>query len=406
MTNDYYEVFKRRALNKGRSFKDRVRFNSRIHFERFLISSPDAIDVRVNNSENCIRVGSIYEKESDTLFKRFILSRLEDNLKVGDFLYWEDTIWLLYKKEIDTIKAYDKFEAIDCKHSLKWIDNFGKINECPCYLIAQLDNIIQPNFRTWNNMITPQPNKNLKIITSRKDIVLGEKFLLDGTAWHVVESDYISIKGILFLSLIEDKIDLYDDYTEEDLADFVDLNKFVIKVPSENITLGINEQYKLDARIELNGNFYSDELLFEVIEGAKNVSIDNNFFITGNEEGTSIIRVSMEESPEIFVDINISVQSTPATETIYLLKGDKSIKWGRTKEYTCVKIVNGVETLIDASFSVIDNNHIIEKVVTGTNAIFLTANSDNKKGEFTIECTPVETNETITKQCEVISLWM
>ena len=86
-------------------------------------------------------------------------------------------------------------------------------------------------------MITPQPNKYLEIITCRNNIQLGQKFLIDETAWYVVESDYISIKNILYLSLTEDKKDLYTDDLENNIADIVDLNKFKMHIKDNNIEI-------------------------------------------------------------------------------------------------------------------------------------------------------------------------
>ena len=96
MTNDYYKVFQDRCSNHGRSFKSLVQSQAAIDFKRFLISSPDSIDVIVNNLGNPIRVATILSKEkNDTVVRRFFLADKEENLKIGDFLYWEDTIWIL-----------------------------------------------------------------------------------------------------------------------------------------------------------------------------------------------------------------------------------------------------------------------------------------------------------------------
>jgi hypothetical protein len=404
---DYYEVFKKRALNKGKTFKERVTFNSQINFERFLISSPDAIDVSVNESKDTIRVASIYEKESDTLFKRFILSKLADNLKVGDFIYWEDSVWLLYKKEIDTIKAYDKFEAIDCRNTIKWIDEYGILQEVPCYLVAQTSNTIQPNFRTWNNMITPQPNKNLEIITSRKNIKLGEKFLIEDTAWHVVESDYISMKGILFLSLIEDKVDNYDDSIQDQVANFINLNNFTISIPEDNISLGIDDTYQIGARISNNGNYYSSDIQVNVIEGADCVQIDDKMNIIGLAEGVAVIRISFDEDSNLYKDLVVEVMANPQEQIVsYEFAGDDTIKWGRTKVYTCKKVVNGIEEPYSASFEIIDENNVLANYVIGDNVISVTANSSNKNGMFTLVCKPNDTDLEFRKECKVVSLWM
>ena len=405
MTNDYYKVFQERCKNHGKSFKSLVQSQAALDFQRFLVSSPNAIDVTVNDEEEKIRVATILNKEkNDTDVRRFFLANKEDGLKIGDFIYWDDTVWILLKKEKDTIDAYDKFEGLECRHNIKWIDKFGVLQSTPCYLVAQTDEKVKANFRTWNNMITPQPNKYLEIITSRKNIELSQRFLIDETAWLVVETDYISVKGIIYLSLTEDKKDLYEDDIDNDIADIVDLNKFQLKLEETEITLGINETYQLSGKTYLNGNLYSSDIIVEILEGEENISIDENLKITGIKEGNTKLRISMEENNEISQELNVTIQESAPANVVYDLKGDASIKWGRTKVYQFVRVVNGIFEPVKAEFSIEDKDKLIKNYEINETSITITANEDNRVGEFYINCTFGE--ETVRKEIKVTSLWM
>ena len=405
MTNDYYKVFQERCKNHGKSFKSLVQSQAALDFQRFLVSSPNAIDVTVNDEEEKIRVATILNKEkNDTDVRRFFLANKEDGLKIGDFIYWDDTVWILLKKEKDTIDAYDKFEGLECRHNIKWIDKFGVLQSTPCYLVAQTDEKVKANFRTWNNMITPQPNKYLEIITSRKNIELSQRFLIDETAWSVVETDYISVKGIIYLSLTEDKKDLYEDDIDNDIADIFDLNKFQLKLEETEITLGIDETYQLSGKTYLNGNLYSSDIIVEILEGEENISIDENLKITGIKEGNTKLRISMEENNEISQELNVTIQESAPTNVVYDLKGDASIKWGRTKVYQFVRVVNGIFEPVKAEFSIEDKDKLIKSYEINETSITITANEDNRIGEFYINCTFGE--ETIRKEIKVTSLWM
>lgn len=405
MTNDYYKVFQERCKNHGKSFKSLVQSQAALDFQRFLVSSPNAIDVTVNDEEEKIRVATILNKEkNDTDVRRFFLANKEDGLKIGDFIYWDDTVWILLKKEKDTIDAYDKFEGLECRHNIKWIDKFGVLQSTPCYLVAQTDEKVKANFRTWNNMITPQPNKYLEIITSRKNIELSQRFLIDETAWSVVETDYISVKGIIYLSLTEDKKDLYEDDINNDIADIVDLNKFQLKLEETEITLGIDETYQLSGKTYLNGNLYSSDIIVEILEGEENISIDENLRITGIKEGNTKLRISMEENNEISQELNVTIQESAPANVVYDLKGDASIKWGRTKIYQFVRVVNGIFEPVKAEFSIEDKDKLIKNYEINETSITITANEDNRVGEFYINCTFGE--ETVRKEIKVTSLWM
>lgn len=405
MTNDYYKVFQDRCSNHGRSFKSLVQSQAAIDFKRFLTSSPDSIDVIVNNLGNPIRVATILSKEkNDTVVRRFFLADKEENLKIGDFLYWEDTIWILLKKEKDTINAYDKFEGLECRHNIKWIDKFGVLKEVPCYLVAQTDEKVKANFRTWNNMITPQPNKYLEIITSRQNIELAKRFLIDETAWSVVESDYISVKGVLYLSLTEDKRDLYQDNINENIADIVDLNKFQLVVENKEINLGIDEEYLLSGKIYLNGNLYSNNIIVEILEGAEFISIDDELKISGVSEGSAKVRISMEENNEISQEVIINIIENAPDTINYNLTGDEKIKWGRTKVYQAIKVINGVSEPVKATFSIEDKNKVVKNYEINDTSITITANTDNKVGDFDIKCNI--NGQELVKKVSVTSLWM
>lgn len=406
MTNDYYLVFQERSNNHGKTFKEVVQKQAQRDFKYLLQSSPNAISVNINSKNGDLtKVVTIVVKETETLAKRYFLCDKTDQIKIGDFLYWGDSVWLMFKKEKDTIEAYDKFEGIECRHFIQWIDKYGVLQETPCYLVAQTDEKIKSNFRTWNNMITPQPNKFMEIITSRNNIQLGQKFLIDETAWFVVESDYISVKNIIYLSLTEDKKDLYTDDLENNIANIVDLNKFKLQVKDTEIDLGINEEYQITGSIYLNGNKYSDEFIVEVIEGENLITVDENFKLTALSEGSVKLRICMEENNEVFEEMTINIVETAPEIVTYQLLGDESIKWGRTKVLQSVKNVNGVAEPTVATFVVTDENSLLTFYEINNSSVTITANDDNKIGTVLVSCT-FEDGSQVNKIVSVTSLWM
>ena len=406
MTNDYYLVFQERSGNHGKTFKEVVQKQARHDFKYFLQSSPNAIKVTINSKEGKeTKVATILNKENETLVKRYFLCDIADQINIGDFLYWGDSIWLMFRKERDTIEAYDKFEGIECRHKIQWVDSYGVLQNTPCYLVAQKDDQIKSNFRTWNNMITPQPNKYLEIITCRNNIQLGQKFLIDETAWYVVESDYISIKNILYLSLTEDKKDIYVDDIADNIANIVDLNKFEMRIKDKEISLDIDKEYKIAGEVYLNGNKYSDKIIIEVIEGADLVTINDNFTLTALSEGRVVLRICMEENNEIYQEMIINIVKNAPQNISYQLIGDESIKWGRTKVIQAVKVVDGVSTAIAASFKVVDKEELLSSYEINSSSVTITADTKNKVGNFTIICT-FEDGSTVEKTIRVTSLWM
>lgn len=402
MVQDYYEVFIERNKRYGNGFAAAVQTSAEMNFEAFLQSSPNSIQVTVNDGVDLVTVGTILDKESETENIRYFLSRISDNLKVGDFIHWRGTTWLLYMKTMDTIQAYDKFEAIQCGHTLSWINSAGILKTVPVYLVAQTDEKIKGNFRTWNNMITPQPNKYMSVITSRRDIELGQKFLVDGTAWYVVESDYISVPNILYLSLTEDKVDMYIDDVNNNIANIIDLNKIVIKTDT-HIELAPNQEFVINAHAELNDNLYNTPLIYQLISGTSHVSLHDNV-VKGIVDGQAQIKVYVENNPDIYTVIDLSVVSDAGEKIAYYIKGDGSIKWGRAKTYEFYKSVNGVEELVNTTFEIEDNEELLLDVEYGSSSAILTANKNNNVGTVVLKTT--YNNITYSKEIKIVSLWM
>jgi len=260
-------------------------------------------------------------------------------------------------------------------------------------------------------MITPQPNKFMEIITSRNDIELGQKFLVDETAWFVVESDYISVKDILYLSLTEDKVDEYVDDVENNIANIIDLNKFELDIQSNEISLGIDEEYQVEGRIYLNGVFYSDDIEFEIVEGRRNIEVfeneSGNLIIKALSVGDSHARIFMTDHPDIYQDLTITISETAQEPIItYELRGDASIKWGRTKVYQFVEITNGSEKLVPCTFTIEDSENLLIEKEIKSSSIVLTANEDNRTGVIKIIVENENLEEPLVKEVKIVSLWM
>ena len=85
-------------------------------------------------------------------------------LNAGDIIEWDNSNWLIWYKTISSYQPYDKFEIIKCNHEINWIDEDGNICSSLCHIIGSQESKIKENFRLWNELITPQPNKFIEII--------------------------------------------------------------------------------------------------------------------------------------------------------------------------------------------------------------------------------------------------
>ena len=194
------------------------------------------------------------------------------------------------------------------------------------------------------------------------------------------------------------------DNINENIADIVDLNKFQLVVENKEINLGIDEEYLLSGKIYLNGNLYSNNIIVEILEGAEFISIDDELKISGVSEGSAKVRISMEENNEISQEIVINIIENAPDTINYNLTGDEKIKWGRTKVYQAIKVINGVSEPVKATFSIEDKNKVVKNYEINDTSITITANTDNKVGDFDIKCNI--NGQELVKKVSVTSLWM
>jgi hypothetical protein len=60
-------------------------------------------------------------------------------------------------------------------------------------VLSSTDDKIKGNFRTWHNLISPQPNKYAELIMPRVQIERGTNFIIEDENWQLVEYDHTSV---------------------------------------------------------------------------------------------------------------------------------------------------------------------------------------------------------------------
>jgi hypothetical protein len=87
----------------------------------------------------------------------------------------------------------------------------------------------------WHSLISPQPNKFAEIIMPRpifergsedmNTLMRGITFIIDDEGWVVIECDWTSVEGIVYMSLTESKVNYNYDDRDVEIAD-LDRYKF------------------------------------------------------------------------------------------------------------------------------------------------------------------------------------
>ena len=237
---NYLDVYFSRVNHFGETVAERIKNSGIVAFEKWMAQSPFTVtDLSV---ERGLYFSGIIQTRKDEEEKKIMYLYVANDIPivVGDILTWRQDNgavekWLLLQKEHKVHEQYQTFQIIKCNYELKWIDANGYLQKSWAYALSSVDNMVKGNFRMWHSLISPQPNKFAEIIMPRpklegldKDELLrGINFIIDDEAWTIIECDWTSVDGIVYMSLTESKVNYNYDDREVEVAD-LDRYKFPV----------------------------------------------------------------------------------------------------------------------------------------------------------------------------------
>lgn len=398
---DYLSVYFSRVTHLGESVAEVAQNSGVISFKKWLAESPNAVDLQVEDS--FYFKGIILSKKQDEskLIKQLCVA-LTTPLKIGHIVIWDDEKWIVYQKERKVRETYQSFYMVRCNYLIKWVDSEGHIQKSWCYFSSSLDSKVKENFRTWNNLITPQPNKYAEILLPRKEISRQTKFIVEDEAWLMVEADFSSVPGVMYASLTEDKINLYYDDLKEDIADRDKEAKYTISLPSEVQKVALGERVELIFAPMKNGKPVSIETKIS-LPSRDYLNYDKEKNIIAKKEGTAEIIVAFG-TEEFIVPIEIVQKVEQLTGYI---SGFDSLKLNQSTSYELILNQTIEDEVIfsikDSSILISLRPYINEKGETVKNKVVVRANGKNKLGTATLIANYKE--QTFEKEIKIIPLW-
>ena len=228
---NYLDVYFSRINHFGETKAEQIKNKGIIAFEKWKANSPFYVE---NLSvERGIYFGGIIQANKDKEEKKimYLYVAIDIPIQVGDILTWVQDNgavekWLLLQKEHKVHEQYQTFQIIKCNYDLKWIDADGYLHQSWAYAVSSVDNKVKGNFRMWHSLISPQPNKFAEIImprpllmgTDQDQLMRGITFIIENEGWEVIECDWTSVEGIVYMSLTESKVNYQYDDRDIDVA--------------------------------------------------------------------------------------------------------------------------------------------------------------------------------------------
>ena len=350
---------------------------------------------------------------------------------VGDILTWRQDNgavekWLLLQKVHKVHEQYQTFQMIKCNFELKWIDMNGYLHKSWAYAVSSVDSKVKGNFRMWHSLISPQPNKFAEVIMPRpifekesvdeNALMRGINFIIENEGWVVIECDWTSVEGVIYMSLTESKVNYQYDDRDIDVAD-TDRYKFPMLPTLYKAGDIIVPQFEAGTlnqwEIELRPSDFN--LVTEVPE---NEGEPEKWFseLHSNSAGTCIITMRLKNRPAVTEKVEITINQSNETFIAYI-DGPDELRLDRYDTYS----------LAQTSGPIIDENQVTMAIrPDGTskkepsiyaslrqniddkgnlipNEYILKANKNNKIGKIVLVAT--YNGVEYTKTVDIISLW-
>lgn len=336
---NYRDVYFSRINHMGDTTAERIREGGIRSFQKWLAESPHTL--RNLSIERGLFFDGIILTNKDKEAKKIMVLNVANDipLLVGDIMNWtldDGSIekWLIIQEEKKVNGTYRTFWIVRCNYLLKWIDGNGHLQQSWSYFVSSLDSKIKGNYRTWNSLITPQPNKYAEILMPRFPIDRATNFIVENESWTMIEYDHTSVPGTIYLSLTENKINLIYDDTIANIADTDKLAKYELILPSETQVFTVGDVITPNFTINKNGIPLNVENYPYILSSSdKTVVKLINGELTAIEEGTAIVYIQLRDFPDIKKELTIEVNNTTEQEVSGYIFGADYIRLDRMETY-------------------------------------------------------------------------
>ena len=374
---EYLDVYFSRVFHRGESVAEVAQNTGERSFESWLASSTHTVkDLSV---ERGLYFSGIILTDKDKEQQKIMYLNVANNIPivVGDIVNWQcdGTIekWIIFKKEKKVNGTYQTFSIIRCNYLMKWVDKNGHIQSSWSYFVSSMDSKIKENFRTWNALITPQPNKYAEMIIPKKDIERGTSFIVENESWNMVEYDHTSVPGIMYLSLTEEKVNYIYDDLENNIADTDKIANYEVLLPEEIQNFNVGDEIIPIFTISKNGQPFETEVTY--ISTNKKIAKIVNGKLTALKEGKVSIVIQLKDYPEIHKEIEINIGEQPVFNAY--INGEAAIKLDRKSRY---ELISNSPLDKDVTYSLSDEN-LAFIIDAESNYCIVQANSKNKLGK-------------------------
>lgn len=353
----------------GSNRKERFINTTQDYINNLFNDSLSTYEIYLNNSEETDLAVIISKDTADiTLESKTIILQLDKQIKIGDLVNWNSEYWICVK--ITSNSVYTSGIIYKCNNELNWIDNFGVIQNTPCFLSDK--SLYSIGIKDDLGIVVPDgkfiviiPNNTDTIKINRNDrFIFNHKYI-----YKTTKVDEISTDGIIILNMQEEFVNNVNDNLELNIADYNNDNNYEIFVDNSNLlSLTIGMTHQIDAIVKNNGiTLTTQPTLTYSTSNFDIVEVNQNGLVTAISEGNADVLV---EFNGISNRIEFDVVEIISDNYNISISGNEYIRKGEIVEYITLVTNNGVEEVQPVTFEDIDTT-LVEIIETTSNSIKL-----------------------------------
>ena len=379
--SDNLNLYQNRLLASRKISRDRLIGTKVKTFKRALESSYNAAEVESNQREFKALITGI--PTSPKIGKKRFATLLDNDCKVGDYVYWPEnnSHWLISEHDSTEISIFQGAMQ-RALYQLKWKDPIlDKVYNARACAKGPDETTISDGVKhaIQFDVVT---NSLYLIVSARVEGVhlLKRYFelMVNGRKWHIEVVDDFTEPDLIYLQLLETPFDR--DADTEDLVGGKNPAIFSAKSVLDGLTeVVLGTEVNFSPVLLRNDSVLHSEKI-KIL--TTNCMLDGNL-LTFNELGLSSVTVKFEDYNKSFT---WKLEVSEEVEGAFLIReimGSETIKTLSTNNYVMVNTVNG-ETQLDAGIWKYDGDYFTSTLDTND---LLTLKTKNKTGNTVITYT-------------------
>ena len=358
-------------------------------------------DVIVNGLDQVRILLKEYEEGTSITEYKYMLFR-NGLIKQGDIINIFDDNWIVLHEDVTINDVYTKVII----RRLKFNINFNFEGDVKAFPSA----IDEGTYRLDEGQLITLPEGRI-ILTLNEDeqskrITTGQRFLVMGNAWKVVQKTNAE-HGIYKIYADIDIFNENDD-RENEIADrwqYETKDNFTIAI--NNVVEGalpLDSTLQLDVTVTNNGEIVTVPLTY-TSSNTSVLTVDNSGLVTCIGVGTANIRVAVTKDLSIFDTITLSVEEVIADNFTIEIIGDGTIQMSTSKDYVANILNNGV--LIEGKSVVwtVSDSRLKLSNITGTSCTVTADVGDYSYGTYTLTATLSDDENIFVEKTIEVTTW-